>query len=123
MQKQKLKQSQKFKLSKEQIQFLGLLQIPLIALEKRIEEELEKNPALEEEEEENNDIHFTKNKRNNKHADIVIPEKEETLHEFLISQIPLHNLNDKQKLIAEFLIGCVDNNGFLKIIYRPFFLI
>ena len=58
MQKQKLKQSQKFKLSKEQIQFLGLLQIPLIALEKRIEEELEKNPALEEEEEENNDIHF-----------------------------------------------------------------
>ena len=114
MQKQKLKQSQKFKLSKEQIQFLGLLQIPLIALEKRIEEELEKNPALEEEEEENNDIHFTKNKRSNKHADIVIPEKEETLHEFLISQIPLHNLNDQQKLIAEFLIGCVDNNGFLK---------
>ena len=65
MHKQKLKQSQKFKLSKEQIQFLGLLQIPLIALEKRIEEELEKNPALEEEEEENNDIHFTKNKGNN----------------------------------------------------------
>lgn len=48
MQKQRLKQEIGLKLSPQQIQFLGLLQIPLLSLEKRIEEELESNPALEE---------------------------------------------------------------------------
>ena len=48
MQKQRLQQNQKIKLSAQQIQFLNLLQIPLISLEKRIEKELEENPALEE---------------------------------------------------------------------------
>ena len=48
MQKQRLKQEIGLKLSHQQIQFLGLLQIPLLSLEKRIEEELESNPALEE---------------------------------------------------------------------------
>ena len=51
MNKQRLQQKQYQNLSPQQIQFLGLLQIPIVALEKRIEEELEENPALEEEEE------------------------------------------------------------------------
>ena len=51
MQKQRLKQEIGLKLSHQQIQFLGLLQIPLLSLEKRIEEELESNPALEEQSE------------------------------------------------------------------------
>ena len=50
--KQRLQQNQKLKLSQKQIQFLGLLQIPITSLGNRIEEELEKNPALEEEFEE-----------------------------------------------------------------------
>ena len=41
MQKQHQILKQKFKLSPQQIQFLGLLAIPLVDLEKRIEEELE----------------------------------------------------------------------------------
>ena len=41
MQKQRLKQDMGLQLSPQQIQFLGLLQIPLTALEKRIEEEFE----------------------------------------------------------------------------------
>ena len=49
MNKQRLQQNQQLKLSPKQIQFLGLLQTPLTSLESRIEEELEKNPALEEE--------------------------------------------------------------------------
>ena len=49
MQKQRLKQEAKLKLSPQQIQFMNLLQIPLVYLEKRIEDELESNPALEEE--------------------------------------------------------------------------
>ena len=48
MQKQHQILKQKFKLSPQQIQFLGLLAIPLVDLEKRIEEELEENPTLEE---------------------------------------------------------------------------
>ena len=48
MQKQKLKQELGLNLSPQQIQFMNLLQIPLMSLEKRIEDELESNPALEE---------------------------------------------------------------------------
>lgn len=48
MQKLGLTQSQQQKLSPQQIQFIKLLQIPTAELEKRIEEELEINPALEE---------------------------------------------------------------------------
>ena len=50
MGKQRLKQKQYQTLSPQQIQFLGVLQLPVLSLEKRIEEELEENPALDEEE-------------------------------------------------------------------------
>ncbi|MEO0471915.1 MAG: RNA polymerase sigma-54 factor, partial [Bacteroidota bacterium] len=47
-----LKQGQQLKLlqkiSPQQIQFIKLLQVPTAALEQRIKEELEKNPALDE---------------------------------------------------------------------------
>ena len=36
------------KLSPQQIQLMKLLQVPTVALEQRIKEELESNPALEE---------------------------------------------------------------------------
>jgi RNA polymerase sigma-54 factor len=49
MTKQRLEQKQYQSLSPQQIQFLGLLQLPIVSLEKRIEEELEENPALDEE--------------------------------------------------------------------------
>ena len=62
---QKLTQSLnlKQKLSPQQIQFLGLLQIPIIDLDKRIETEIEENPVLEEDEETLKDIveEFSKN--------------------------------------------------------------
>lgn len=45
------KQSQQQKLSPQQIQFIRMLQLPLIGLEQRIKEELEVNPVLEEGEE------------------------------------------------------------------------
>ena len=50
MGKQQLQQKQYQSLSPQQIQFLGLLQTSVVTLEKRIEEELEENPALEEDE-------------------------------------------------------------------------
>lgn len=45
---QKLQQKLQQKLSPQQIQLMKLLQVPTIALEQRIKEELESNPALEE---------------------------------------------------------------------------
>lgn len=48
MLKQSLKLKQMQKLSPQQIQFIKLLQVPTAALEQRIKEELEENPALEE---------------------------------------------------------------------------
>ena len=48
MLKQSLQQKLQQKLSPQQIQLMKLLQVPGIALEQRIKEELEQNPALEE---------------------------------------------------------------------------
>lgn len=48
MLKQSLSQKMTQKLSPQQIQLMKLLQIPTLALEQRIKEELESNPALEE---------------------------------------------------------------------------
>lgn len=52
---QKLQQKLLQKLSPQQIQLMKLLQVPTIALEQRIKQEIEENPALEEGEEEDNE--------------------------------------------------------------------
>ena len=116
--KQRLQQNQKLKLSPKQIQFLGLLQVPITSLANRIEEELEKNPALEEEiveedqEEFQQEYHFQK--RYN--TDVIpppIPEKEQTLYDSLRKQLLLLHLSERESLLAEYLIGCLDEKGFL----------
>jgi len=102
MNKQKLQQNQKLKLSPKQIQFLGILQIPLSSLESRIEEELEKNPALEEEITEEEDVANLQTeqsyfKRSNPdYSSLPIPEKEETLYDSLLKQLLLLNLDEKE---------------------------
>ena len=118
MNKQRLQQNQQLKLSPKQIQFLGLLQIPLTSLESRIEQELEKNPALEEEilEEEEADFQREQSyfKSNNQDYFVPpIPEKKETLYDTLLKQLLLLNLDEKEHNLAEYLIGCLDDNGFL----------
>ena len=123
MQKQRLKQEIGLNLSPQQIQFMSLLQIPLLSLEKRIEEELESNPALEEapaqnDKEENNsdpwesNTNYSNNSREEKQT-VVARERELSLQEFLLQQLPMHSLKEEEKLLAEFIIGCLDDNGFL----------
>ena len=123
MQKQRLKQEMGLNLSPQQIQFMSLLQIPLLSLEKRIEEELESNPALEEapaqnDKEENNsdpwesNTNYSNNSREEKQT-VVARERELSLQEFLLQQLPMHSLKEEEKLLAEFIIGCLDDNGFL----------
>ena len=82
MSKQRLQQKHQQNLSPQQIQFLSLLQIPIISLEKRIEEELEDNPALEEEDEDEeielSHINFS-DAQSNDFIQIQIEDKKESL--------------------------------------------
>ena len=122
MQKQRLKQEIGLNLSPQQIQFMNLLQIPLISLEKRIEDELESNPALEEtnkEKEKNEDTESgwestsNHNPSREEKYNTVARERELSLQEFLLQQLPMQSLDDDESELAKFIIGCLDDNGFL----------
>ena len=122
MQKQRLKQEIGLNLSPQQIQFMNLLQIPLMSLEKRIEDELESNPALEEttkDKEKNEDAESSwESTRNHNQSteekySTVARERELSLQEFLLQQLPMQSLDDDESVLAQFIIGCLDDNGFL----------
>ena len=122
MQKQRLKQEIGINLSPQQIQFLNLLQIPLMSLEKRIEDELESNPALEEttqdkEKNEDTESSWESTRNHNQSTEekysTVARERELSLQEFLLQQLPMQSLDDDESVLAQFIIGCLDDNGFL----------
>ena len=119
MQKQQQILKQKLKLSPQQIQFLGLLAIPIVDLEKRIEEELEENPTLEEsdstESTDNKEENFHYKSKENKRDFIVdnITASINSLSSFLHKQIIGINNSDKEVDLLEYLIDSLDDNGFL----------
>ena len=114
MNKQRLVQKQYQNLSPQQIQFLSLLQTPIVSLEKRIEEELENNPALEEDEhEEINQPLYQKKEGVNNFEEHQIVEKNESLENYLINQLIDLNLEDDIKFLVKYLINSIDKNGFL----------
>ena len=122
MQKQKLKQEIGLNLSPQQIQFMNLLQIPLLSLEKRIEDELESNPVLEEtskDKDKNEDTESSwettrsHNQNTEEKYSTVARERELSLQEFLLQQLPMQSLDDDELILAQFIIGCLDDNGFL----------
>ena len=114
MSKQRLQQKQYQSLSPQQIQFLGLLQIPIVALEKRIEEELEENPALEENEDEELSLE-EKSFSNYASSDFEyqIEDKSESLSEYLNQQLIALEITNEQQFLVQYLISSLDNNGFL----------
>ncbi|MGB3947681.1 MAG: RNA polymerase factor sigma-54 [Bacteroidia bacterium] len=152
MLKQVLSQKLLQKLSPQQIQLMKLLQLPTIALEQRIKEEIELNPALEEgpemDEESNSDFEdenyddvakedanqrddFSisdymdedegssyKTKANNTSPD---EERKEipfsvgvSFQDLLESQLGLKDLDDREYQIANYLIGNLDDDGYLR---------
>tara|TARA_S200000501_G_scaffold373333_1_gene420204 strand:- start:2371 stop:3687 length:1317 start_codon:yes stop_codon:yes gene_type:complete len=113
MAKQRLEQKQYQTLSPQQIQFLDLLQIPVVSLEKRVEKELEENPSLEEDVVEESAPYqgYIYNTRNAEHAQIE--DASESLEENLIKQLIDLNLNDKDLFLVKYLINSLDDNGFL----------
>ena len=114
MSKQRLEQKQYQSLSPQQIQFLGLLQIPIVSLEKRIEEELEENPALDEDEqlEENKNYHHNSLSKPN-FEDSQIEDKSESFEDHLVKQLIDLNLEDDVLFLVKYLINSLDSNGFL----------
>ena len=141
--KQFLSQKLEQRLSPQQIQLMKLLQVPTMELEQRIKQEIEENPALEEgsdeledefdnqdDTEENDtddefdlsdyiddDIADYKTNANNKSKDDeerVIPlSGEQSFQEKLSEQLHLLNLNETEFIIADILIGNLDESGYL----------
>lgn len=150
------KQTQQQRLSPQQIQYIKLLQLPTIALEQRIKEELETNPVLEEgdrtdpldelgseewEEEaepneelepvdQNEEVDWDEFMENSQHdgesysggsgyagnqewRDLPDPYHESFLEE-LEQQVGLLNLDDEQKLIADQILGSLDQDGYFR---------
>ena len=141
--KQFLSQKQDQRLSPQQIQLMKLLQVPTMELEQRIKQEIEENPALEEgkeeapeelesqeqEKEENNEEEFdisdymdedhadykTKAKNQSKdEEERAIPlSGEQTFRERLSKQLYMLGISNDEKLIAETIIGNLDEAGYL----------
>ncbi len=147
MLKQSLNQKLLQKLSPQQIQLMKLLQLPTIALEQRIKEEIESNPALEDLSDSDD------NEKEESNADDVDPEGEsrddfdlseyisdddepsykyeannhskddeereiplsmgQSFQEMLLTQLGLQNIDDHKYLVAEYLVGNLDESGYL----------
>ncbi len=143
MLKQRLQQKLLQKLSPQQIQLIKLLEVPTMQLNQRIKKELEENPALEEggpdfdsddepiadelkEQEElsideylnQDDTPYYKLQANNyskndEHHEIPFSQGS-TFHENLISQLGLQNLSELDRKFAEYIIGNIDDDGYLR---------
>jgi len=149
MLKQSLQQKLQQKLSPQQIQLMKLLQVPAVALEQRIKEELEANPVLEEgdeiekeeeefvnEENEDSDDEMEKALEEfdyEEYTDDYIPEYKTKANNYSVddedksrpvvfyasflnslkTQLGYVKLTEKQELLANTLIGNLDDNGYL----------
>jgi len=147
------RQSLQQRLSPQQIQYIKLLQLPTLAIEMRVKEELELNPMLEdvsdtdtqddpyglndEFENEGNDSQKTDPVDSNTEIDwdSILPSNDyegstyqqandhivdlpdpyrESFLESLENQINLLSLSDKERIIAEQLVGSLDDDGYLR---------
>lgn len=152
MLKQQLQLKLSQKLSPQQIQLMKLLQLPTLAFEQRIKQELEENPALESDSETFQDDDYEDNFDNsqddyeerdiieandinvdeylsddeipeyrlhaNNHSDDDethdLPYKAEiSFYQSLVNQLSTFRLTDEQWDIAEFLIGSINDNGYI----------
>ena len=130
------------RLSPQQIQLMKLLQVPTVELEQRIKQEIEENPALEEgleisednyvendevsenidEKDFNVDDYLSddsdyKTRINNSSKDNeekAIPlSGDNSFQERLINQIQLLNFNNQEYIIADIIVGNLDESGYL----------
>ncbi|MED5354334.1 MAG: RNA polymerase factor sigma-54 [Bacteroidota bacterium] len=144
MMKQYLKLKLNQKLSPQQIQLMKLIQLPTIDFEQNIQRELEENPALEIEENrsDNIDEDYSNDEKLSDNEDINIDEylnyddtpsyklnynsnnenenneipfaSGTSFTEYLTSQLNTLKLDNQEKKIAEFLVGSIDNSGYIR---------
>ena len=124
---QKLQQT----LSPQQIQMIKLLELPTLQLEQRVKQEIEENIVLEEDERSEEDDTLSvddyireddtpsyKSRINNfskddKQRPVNITEGR-SMQEYLVEQLTFRNLNEREQAIAEFLVGSIDEDGYLR---------
>ena len=132
-QTQQLKQTQK--LSPLQIQTIKLIELPAPELEQRIQKELEENPVLEEVTDDSPESQEKKNVSlseysgsdptpsyklyvNNQGKDLKPQYNtfsvQESFHQNLESQLGYCKLDDRRRQIASFIIGMIDDDGYLR---------
>lgn len=133
---QELKQTQK--LSHQQIQTIKLIELPIQDLEQRIRKELEENPVLDEDtpvEDNNEEVQEPKQiSLSDYKEDDAIPsyrlyvnnqgrdEKpqyntfsvKESFTQSLMDQLGFRNLSEHEKAVASFIIGSLDEDGYLR---------
>lgn len=140
-----LKLSQK--LSPQQIQLMKLIQLPTIAFEQRVQQELEENPALDSGKEKDEfddqsneefdndsevietdfdvdeylsddeipDYRLKSNNYSKDNEDKKVPYASGTsFTEHLQNQLNTYNLNKQEEKIASFLVGSIDDAGYLR---------
>jgi RNA polymerase sigma-54 factor len=141
---QRLQQKLQQKLSPQQIQMIKLLELPGLQLQQRVEKELEENPALEEGNESNEaeSIEATEQESQADEefslddyvADDDIPDYKLTAHNYskddeakdipvsdgqsfldnLRAQLSLKDIDDETYIQANYLLGSLDENGYLR---------
>lgn len=142
--KQQFQQKLQQKLSPLQLQIIKLLEFSVLEFEEKIKTELEENPALEEgvseedvsdgEEElsdtetdelfdvadymddgDDADYSMPKDPNANSSGIYSIPQSEgESFHEHLLSQLNLLPISEQQFLLAEYVVGNIDEEGYLR---------
>ncbi|MDR1343685.1 MAG: RNA polymerase factor sigma-54 [Prevotellaceae bacterium] len=133
MQKQVLTQKQTQRLTPQQIQQIKLLELPITDLDRRVNEELEGNPALEEvkdstlpEEdaaEANTTIaeegvptyrlHDSNQPRESRDWSFTNQSKL-GFYDIMLTQLSLRPVDERQRAVATFIIGCLDSDGYLR---------
>ena len=144
MLKQSLQQKLAQKLSPQQIKLMKLIQLPTIELEQKVKNELEENPAIEEVTDRNSDAEYDEIKdqgsgsqdinvdeylsddeipRYRIVANNISPDQEDksvpiamgvSMLETLDRQLALRDLDDHQYKIGLFLIGCLNDDGYIR---------
>ena len=136
MLKQSLKLKLSQKLSPQQIQLMKLIQLPVLDFEQKLKQEIEENPALEIAELSNNEDEFNDDDKidiEDYINDDEIPDyklnsynssnKEEnsipyasgiSFTQLILNQLHTERLNDLEMKIAEFLVGCIDEDGYIR---------
>ncbi|MCK9305238.1 MAG: RNA polymerase factor sigma-54 [Bacteroidales bacterium] len=136
MLKQGLQQKLVQKLSPLQIQTIKLLELPTLELEQRIKKELEENPVLDEaneteegEESQSSNLSlseynsdeqipayklYTNNQGKDLKPQYNIFSVKESFQQSLLTQLGYSQLDSRSKAIAKFIIGSLDDDGYLR---------